>query len=241
LEKTLIIVPCFNEGNRLDLSQFKEYVNEDVIFFFVDDGSSDNTADILLSFIKLRPQHLFLSLKKNKGKGNAIWESVDYLRMNKLISKFEWIGYFDSDLSTPLWEIRNFFTFRFNNCPKAVALFGSRICRTDANIVRGPVRHAMSRFFSILLIFLFDIKISDTQCGAKFFHQSIIDKVFKKKFKSNWIFDVEIVLRLKGESIIEYPLMEWIEKKGSKIKFFTHTVEVLVDLIRIKFGESSHD
>ena len=62
-----------------------------------------------------------------------------------------------------------------------------------------------------------------------------------KKFKSRWLFDVEMLARFQiltsttSIDIIEYPLNQWIDTSGSKVTF-TEGLVSLFDLIRIKIG-----
>lgn len=70
-QATLIVVPCFNEAERLNDSAFIEYVDrtEGVSFLFVNDGSTDTTLDRLRDICALRPDRLHaISLTKNSGK-----------------------------------------------------------------------------------------------------------------------------------------------------------------------------
>ena len=74
------------------------------------------------------------------------------------------------------------------------------------------------------------VPVYDTQCGAKLFRNSgKLRIVFRKPFRVNWTFDVELLARLMmlerfmgggrlKDSSIEYPLEEWIDVPGSKIK-----------------------
>jgi glycosyltransferase involved in cell wall biosynthesis len=45
--KTVIIVPCFNEGRRLNPQGFFGFGSQGVELLFVDDGSTDNTRTAL--------------------------------------------------------------------------------------------------------------------------------------------------------------------------------------------------
>ena len=47
--KVAIIIPCYNEADRLDANKFTEYLlqNAHVHFYFIDDGSTDNTISII--------------------------------------------------------------------------------------------------------------------------------------------------------------------------------------------------
>jgi hypothetical protein len=38
----------------------------------------------------------------------------------------------------------------------------------------------------------------DTQCGAKIMSKEVIEKHFKKKFLTKWLFDVEIFMRMRN-------------------------------------------
>jgi hypothetical protein len=71
--------------------------------------------------------------------------------------------------------------------------------------------------------------IYDSQCGAKLFRITPeFAKVLAEPFHSRWIFDVEILARFmqmhRGDSdaiarqIYEYPLPEWTDVAGSKVK-----------------------
>jgi len=95
-----------------------------------------------------------------------------------------------------------------------------------------------------------DLRIYDTQCGAKLFRATPeLARVLATSFQSRWIFDVEIIARfaalrrlamdasLKGTSappsveasIYEYPLEQWEDIAGSKLKF-RHQVSALQGL-----------
>ena len=51
--KVAIIIPCYNEADRLDANKFTEYLlqNAHVHFYFIDDGSTDNTISIINGII----------------------------------------------------------------------------------------------------------------------------------------------------------------------------------------------
>ncbi len=81
----------------------------------------------------------------------------------------------------------------------------------------------------------------DTQCGAKLFTTSICKDVFDKPFISRWLFDVEILIRIRKKMgltqsynlICEMPLKKWIHKDMSKLKF-SDSIKIFSELLRIK-------
>ena len=71
-----IIVPCFNEANRIPLNDFGIFLSNfrKVSIHFVDDGSTDTTEYILYSFQKKYPQQVkIIKTTQNLGKGNAVF------------------------------------------------------------------------------------------------------------------------------------------------------------------------
>jgi hypothetical protein len=80
----------------------------------------------------------------------------------------------------------------------------------------------------------------DSQCGAKLIHRDVAESVFSEPFLSRWLFDVEILLRLKraypqigsDDSAVEVPVMKWTDVPGSKLKA-RHLFRSLVDLAKI--------
>ncbi len=111
-----------------------------------------------------------------------------------------------------------------------------------ATIERKILRHYLGRIFATFAGVILRIGVYDTQCGAKILQRDLAKKVFKNKFISKWLFDVEIFARIIGiyglektkNITIEVPLSQWIYKKGSKIKFF-HFIKAPFDLSRIYF------
>ncbi len=231
-QKTCLIVPCYNEEKRLDVQAFVELFSDDLIFVFVDDGSTDATASLLRPYTSANWN--VLSLPENQGKSEAVRQGALYIKESGIDKRVSWIGFWDSDLSVPLHEVGNFFRYGEVFAPDADCIIGSRVKRMGSEILRSPVRHYLGRCFSTFVSFLFGIQFYDTQCGAKLFKSELLDICFEKPFVSDWIFDVELLMRLKQCQIVEYPLQEWREKPGSKINFFKVGFTVLYDLMRMR-------
>jgi len=68
-EKIAIIIPCYNEAQRLPLETFLTFAKgrDDVRLVFVDDGSNDETISLLCGAIAGLPDKVdALTMKKNK-------------------------------------------------------------------------------------------------------------------------------------------------------------------------------
>ncbi|MBW7867270.1 MAG: glycosyltransferase [Brumimicrobium sp.] len=222
MSKTAIIIPCYNEANRLKEEEFLSFLAlmPNYYLYFVDDGSTDATYQFLKQLESKNTNQIFcLQNPKNIGKGETVRNGM----LSALKSEeYNQIGFLDADLSTPLTVFVDITNFLIHENRKAV--FGSRLKIAGTHIDRSPIRHVLGRFIATLISWTIQIPFYDTQCGAKVFTTDTISKVCKKPFISRWFFDVEIILRMKklwGENIYrnlhEYPIQEWKQVNGSKV------------------------
>ena len=220
LNRTLLIIPCYNEANRLDISAFHadfiEYKTTD--FLFVNDGSTDNTIGILVDFSANFSNVKFLDFKENKGKAESIRSAV----LNTNLEQYEHVGYLDADLATPVSEWQKLSHFILQN-PNYKFVMGIRHRRLGNTIERSGARHYLGRIFAtIISTSILKVGVYDTQCGAKIIEKELAKKLFEKPFITKWIFDVELLLRLKKlkdlKEVYEFRLDVWIEKGESKIR-----------------------
>lgn len=225
MQKTRIIVPCYNESTRLNPKAFLRALEEDrnLSIMFVDDGSTDDTLRVL-NYIKenCSAQVEILKLEKNSGKAEAVRLGM----LASLEGPFDNLGYWDADLATPLVEIESF--CRLLESPDVEIVIGSRVLLLGRKIERSALRHYLGRVFATCASMLLNIGVYDTQCGAKIFKNSpLLGQVFGKPFKVNWTFDVEMLARFAivkhatplevSSKWVELPLAEWVDVKGSKV------------------------
>jgi dolichyl-phosphate beta-glucosyltransferase len=235
----ILVIPCYNEAKRLDLPSYREFLSAHPDFFlvFVDDGSHDNTQTILDAAGMAFGNYIILRQEKNTGKGEAVRKGMKYCFKNY---DFDFIGYADADLSTPLSE---FISFRneMNNDPGIKIVMGSRVQMLGKTIKRRLFRHWFSRVIATAICKVLDEPVYDTQCGAKLFTRQVSEFLFKEKFISKWLFDVELLARFKKEfgsasfktCIREYPVKEWTEKPDSKMRYH-YIFRILADLLKIR-------
>lgn len=230
-EKVLLVIPCYNEAGRLNLGQFEDFCSN-CSFLFVNDGSTDNTLDILKNNLK---ENMFvLDLAENFGKAEAVRQGMLYAKCLPGYKNTIWVGYWDADLSTPLTELKNFIIYYKIFDLEVDAIFGSRILKLGSSIKRMHLRSLCASIFNMLTSVILNLKCHDSQCGAKLFKKELIDVAFSQPFISKWLFDVEILLRLKDYRVIEYPLVSWQHVSGSKLKLFSDGARVLTDIIKIR-------
>jgi dolichyl-phosphate beta-glucosyltransferase len=235
-----VIIPCYNEGKRLQTGLFESFItqNTDISLLFVNDGSSDDTKDVIESLSGRNKENIMpLTLLKNSGKAEAVRQGILYALQN---IEAEYYCFLDADLATPLDELMRLHSI-INRNPNLQMLFGSRFKRLGVNIRRKVYRHYFGRVIATFISMILKLPIYDTQCGAKIFSKDLASAVFQEEFISRWLFDVEIFARIikrSGREAIyniafEEPLQQWVEVGGSKINMID-MIKVPFELIKIK-------
>ena len=222
--KTGIIVPCYNEANRLNTKAFLNFIKDtnDYHLCFVNDGSSDQTLEVLNN-IRTEEQNKVsvIDVKKNKGKAAAVRVGARFLFHKKDI---DYIGFIDADLSTDFNDFDKLVK-RLHNNEELSLVYGSRGIDNGNEIEKNIFRSFFSKIIKMIVFLILDLPIEDTQCGAKVFRKNIIPIVYKKTFLTKWLFDVEIFIRLKNHfgpkkimyKIHEQALERWIHMDDSKL------------------------
>jgi dolichyl-phosphate beta-glucosyltransferase len=222
----VVVVPCFDEAARLDCARFAAFARAErsMHFLFVDDGSRDRTREVLDALAQTSPRIEVLALARNAGKAEAIRHGM--LRAFELEPAF--VAYFDADLATPLDELAPMRRLLLEK-PELEVVLGSRVALLGRDIKRSHRRHYLGRAFATAASVVLDLVVYDTQCGAKMFRNSeAIRHVFAQPFETRWVFDVEVLARLKAlsrrgafpdvtRSVVEHPLRAWCDVSGSKL------------------------
>ncbi|NNK82079.1 MAG: response regulator [Flavobacteriaceae bacterium] len=218
-----VVIPCYNEEDRLLSDEFISYIDKNSGYHlcFVNDGSKDNTLQVLKELKKGREDFITVyDCKKNGGKAEAVRLGMLYMAKKP---DLDYIGFLDADLSTDLTDFDDLVKTIENSDFKIVS--GSRISRMGANITKESARKVISLTINFIIRKILKMDFKDTQCGAKIFSKDVIGIAFNEKFVTQWIFDVEIFKRMthhfglkKAKTILcEQPLKRWIHADGSKL------------------------
>jgi dolichyl-phosphate beta-glucosyltransferase len=221
-----IIVPAYNEAGRIkpflkDLYIFsKTWKNYELLF--VDDGSTDNTLEILKDFASKNKKTRIVSYKPNKGKAFAVKKGVEASKGRKVI-------FIDADGSISPKEIPGM----VSKLDSFDVVVGSR-AKKESKVQAVWLRKFTGFLFNNYVNLLFNIRIDDVLCGFKGFKRKIALDLFKDLKSAGWIFDVELFYkaRKKGYSLYELPIL-WIHKGGSKMKF-THPFKMFFQMIKLR-------
>ncbi|MEP1230968.1 MAG: glycosyltransferase [Litorimonas sp.] len=223
-ERTTIIIPCYNEADRLHLEVFLNFARQhpNISFVFVDDGSKDLTINLLCGAMAALPMQIdVLMMARNAGKAEAVRHGLKFAA--KRGDKY--IGFLDADLATPLNTINDFISVveRLDNID---VVFGSRSGGLGRRVYRDFHRKLISLICATMGRMATGLALKDTQCGAKLFRNTPhLRTCLDAPFTAGWLFDVEFFLRISNpeknfrKNFFEYPVLEWTEIPGSNIKF----------------------
>lgn len=239
----VIIIPTYNEERRLSIEKYFEFLSDyrEVLLCFVNDGSTDDTLNLLHNIKLLAPKNVkILQFEKNRGKAATVQSGFLFCNENISYSK---IAYLDADLSTSLEECYDI-SKEINDV--TFFAFGARIRKLDSFIDRKPFRFFIGRFVATIISKQLNLFVYDTQCGCKVFSRQLAQQVFQNKFVSTWLFDVEIFHRIQNlygkQELIkmskEIPLRSWKDNNSSKVRltyFFRMWFELL--MIRKKYRD----
>jgi glycosyltransferase involved in cell wall biosynthesis len=234
-----LVVPCYNEADRLDVDAFLHFVttHHDVQLVMVDDGSVDGTPDVIERLRAAAPAAVTaIRLSSNRGKGEAVRAGV----VAALAGRPAVVGFLDADLATPLRAVDDFLAL-LRTRPDVEFILGSRVLLMGRDVKRKATRHYLGRVFATAVSLALDLPVYDTQCGAKMLRvNAATATLFATPFRSRWIFDVELIARylrlpvgpgepFRRDRLYELVLPAWHDKPGSKLRWYDFA-RAMVDL-----------
>lgn len=224
-----IIVPLYNEEKRA-----RDFLNSLIItcknklnkyeIILVNDGSIDNTLDMIKK-ISLREKNVkIISYKKNVGKSFAILQGIKK-------AHGEFILFIDADGSISPMEIPKMIE-KLKDFDMVIG------CRDPkhADIVRPIMRTIISKIFNFMVNSLFKLQVTDVMCGFKGFRRKVIDNMIKDIKSKQWDLDIELIYKArKGGCTIHSLPIKWVHKKGSNINIIS-SLKIFIELIKIRMN-----
>ncbi len=229
-----VVVPIYNESKRLpkyfpvlvDILD-KTLVNYEVII--VDDGSKDNTVEIVNQLISNKIDKIkFLKLKPNRGKGRAIGEGIK-------ICRGEYIFYTDADLSVDLEKALPLAIGELKAYDIVIA--SRRLEKSKILVHQNQMRELLGSLYTSLANFILNTNHSDLTCGFKGFKKQTAIDLFANLECERWSYDAEILYKasLKRYKTTEIPV-DWKNDFGTKVNLKTDILSSFIDLIKIRFS-----
>ena len=226
-----IVIPAYNEASRIEptIREMVGYCRGSGRTFeviLVDDGSQDGTSTVGRKLAAEFPELKLIRLAANHGKGYAVRTGV----VNAIGRS---VLFADADGATPITELE-----RLEGALEAGAdvAVGSRALRAAGVRVHAKLyRHLIGRTFHLLVEWLADGGVKDTQCGFKLFRSGAAQDLFSRMRMNGFSFDVEVLVmaRKRGYRVTEVPV-NWTHQPGSKVNLTLDSMRMAADLVRIR-------
>jgi dolichyl-phosphate beta-glucosyltransferase len=226
------VIPAYNESVRLrptlhELIRHAKEQNWDAEILVVNDGSSDDTAQIVREYGKLHPQILLVENPGNRGKGYSVRNGMLHARGDICL-------FTDADLSSPIREAEKLFDAIRRGADIAI---GSRWLKTELQTEPQPLyRQVFGRIFNLALRLLLGLRFADTQCGFKAFRRDAAQRIFPLQKIEGWGFDPEILFlaRRAGLRVEEVPVL-WAHSEGTRLHPLRDGLRMFVEVLRIRW------
>jgi len=228
-----IVIPAYNEAARiagalesvLGCIRSRGWFAEVVV---VNDGSRDQTADIVREFAAGAPEVRLLENPGNRGKGYSV-------RHGLLESFGEIVMFTDADLSAPIEEADGLFAALRDGADIAI---GSRWLERTRQTIRQPLyRQFFGRCFNAVTRAIMGLPYADTQCGFKAFTRAAAQTVFQLETIERWGFDPEIlfIARKRGFKVVEVPV-SWAHDERTRISYLKDGIRMLQDIAIVRWN-----
>lgn len=236
-----LLIPTYNESLNIqrlydELSLIN--LDEEIHFVFSDDGSSDNTIDLIQSIFDTNKTTV-LKAKQNAGPGNAFNSGFEWILENSTNSS-DRIVTMEADCTSDISILTDLLTINklgYNLVLASVYAQGGGFSKTSF------FRKLLSSIANLLFRFAFNVKVLTL---SSFYRVYTVDLIRKVKInhpqlikEKGFICMLEILLKCieVNAKIIEVPMVLNSDKRvgKSKMKIFKTSITYMKFLFRYKF------
>lgn len=215
--KTTVIMPALNEEKNIQaaindtLKALEDYeINGEIIV--VNDGSKDNTENLVNNIIKKDPRIRMITHNEPKGIGASFWEGVDN-------AKGEIVIWIPGDNENDPWEI-----FRYYTLLEHVDIVIPFIFNRE---IRSLFRNSLSFIYRFIINTTFQVNFNYTN-GTVLFRKSILKELDHRSDSFFFQTDILIWTVKKGYLFAEVPYRLGLRKEGiSKSVTFPSLLKVI--------------
>lgn len=173
-KKISIVVPCYNEQESLpyfykEIKKMEKKMDYLVFeYIFVNDGSRDNTLNILRDFAKKDKKVRYISFSRNFGKESAMLAGLDY-------STGDYVTVMDADLQDPPSLLEEMY--------KGIEEEGYDCVGTRRVTRKGepPIRSFFARMFYRIINKLSNIEMVDGARDFRLMTRQMVDSILSLK------------------------------------------------------------
>jgi len=221
-----LVLPALNEAENLpsllrNLKKEFDGLNIQYEIIVVDNGSTDNTWEVLQSLKKEIPQLSTVKVITNVGFGNGVLKGLTAARG-------EVLGFMDADSQFQAKDLANIYLKLEKE--ELDLCRGVRIERYD-----GLGRKLTSRVFHLIFKTMFGADLKDVNGKPKVFRRKVYESI--QPTSKDWFLDAEIMLKAwkMKYNIGEIALVAYRRRKGKSKVRFAIIFEFLKNLIKWRF------
>ena len=234
--KIVVILPVYNEANCIEqtfdrILEFSQK-NHAYNFIIVNDGSTDDTLQIIENKLKTFSTHhiQLISYNTRQGKGYAVKKGGER-------TDADCICFMDGDLAYSLEHLEPL----VEKLEKFDVVIGCRNLDRENFRNLTLVRKISGKIFNLISQEILNLKYTDMQAGLKGFRNSVAQELFKRQTLTGFSFDAEILFlaRKKGYTIAEIPARVSEEHlyKISKVNIIQDSLKMLTCLLKIRYND----
>ncbi len=227
IKKISIVIPLLNEEESLkplynEIKRTIEPYSFDYEILFIDDGSTDNSLNVIKQIARYDNKVHYYSFRKNYGKSAAL--NVGFAN-----AKGDVVITMDADLQDDPAEIPNLLA-KITEGYDLVS--GWKKVRHDPFIKRNS-----SKFFNWATRFVSDVKIHDFNCGLKAYRKEVVKNVYVHGELHRYI---PVLAGQKGfkvtEIVVKHHPRRYGKTKFGISRFFKGFVDLLTVLMITKYA-----
>ena len=228
--KISLCIPMYNESSIIaqtakTLHEYMSATFDDYEIIFSDDGSKDNSAEIVRKLDL--PCVRVVGYETNMGKGYAV-------RTAMLAAEGDVVMFTDADLAYGTDVIKQTYDI-FAKDNSIDMVIGSRPLHKEGYEGYTAIRKLASKVYIKVLSVVGGFKLSDSQCGCKAFRSDAVKQIFPRCEVNGFAFDFEAILwSVKLNLKIKEIPVKIINHRESKVNVFKDTFKMLGDLRRMK-------
>jgi dolichyl-phosphate beta-glucosyltransferase len=223
-----VVIPTYNQrertrGSAAEAASFLAGMpGERPELVVVDDGSRPGEGT---EAADLPPGTVFVSLRKNLGKGGALREGVARARGDYIVVT-------DSDLPFSLTPLPT--TLAWLRAGSDIVIGDRLLPESEYHVTVTPLRRLSSAVYTFMVKRLCGLDLDDSQCGYKGYRGAVAKELFGKLQTTSFAFEVEILLHAQraGYHLRRQPV-RLVHDDDTSVRLSQHAPRMILDTLRI--------